>query len=139
MYYTPEIQDLYIGLECEITLYEDNWQPMVLDSFDFITWLQERLNKGAKIRIKYLDQEDIESIGFKFKKIEVTPEDMIEYYVLFGNDFTYLYFKDQKMIIEKHLDASNEVDILFKGTVDNKTEFIKLCHKQLDIKKGEHN
>lgn len=74
-YYTPELEDVYVGYECEIRS----------DSNDTIWWEQQTIKKGWSgvddtlelltyyikynfIRTKYLDKDDIESLGFKYKE-----------------------------------------------------------------------
>lgn len=64
-YYIPEKEDLFVGYNCEICWdYTDPfWIPSNLDIIE----LQMYLNKeeGMSIQTKYLDREDIESLGFK--------------------------------------------------------------------------
>jgi len=74
-YYTPKIEELYKGFKCELCFYKEFGQkePVWIEAeiptqtyanennynFDYI------LEKG-NIRVKYLDREDIESLGWEF-------------------------------------------------------------------------
>lgn len=63
-YYTPTISEFYIGFELEISDKSTNgWQEASLSPID----LQELMNASCewKCRVKYLDKEDIESLGWK--------------------------------------------------------------------------
>lgn len=68
-YYTPEIEEFHVGFEFEY-LYRNSWhkndlnQPFIhaeLDEF------QDSLDKVAHAicRVKYLDEQDIEELGFQ--------------------------------------------------------------------------
>ncbi len=79
-YYTPTIDELYEGFECECwSLLDKKWisckfslKALSLDSYGnkaehaVYFWIENKL-----IRVKYLDKEDIESLGWKLKAEEV--------------------------------------------------------------------
>ncbi len=68
-YYTPSIEEFHIGFEFECQdlstalwmdcVYRLNW---MLEDMDISEWLDDQYSFG--IRVKYLDREDIESLGF---------------------------------------------------------------------------
>jgi len=74
-YYTPEIEDLYVGYECEHT---SNMSSFIVEDYDdvvkdkltstdlrwYIQWAEEENSLKKFIRTKYLDQSDIESLGW---------------------------------------------------------------------------
>lgn len=68
-YYTPSIEEFHVGLE--VTYVHSNKRinhtieenDLILGSYDGVTELYEII-KGSPL-IKYLDKEDIESLGFK--------------------------------------------------------------------------
>lgn len=71
-YYSPKIEELHIGFECEIDQSEINknfkWCEYVIGTdYENITIARaiSEVNKNG-IRVKYLDRQDIESFGFKF-------------------------------------------------------------------------
>jgi hypothetical protein len=61
-YYTPEIEEFHVGFECDI-------QPENIESFQSHRWCAENYfdleASRFKVRVKYLDREDIESFGFE--------------------------------------------------------------------------
>ncbi len=63
-YYIPELSEFYVGFEYEE--YDASWQPAILDFRD-LDVIDDEIREGV-IRVKYLDREDIESLGWKFIK-----------------------------------------------------------------------
>ena len=73
-YYTPEIEDLFIGYECEMQWscgYDPTWEPYVFKITDEdgvyinVGFTFDMLDDGASAaRTKYLDKEDIEKCGW---------------------------------------------------------------------------
>lgn len=61
-YYTPEIEDLRVGYECQ---WNDLsiWRDEILDSYGLFATIINESNESlvSKIRTKYLDKQDIES------------------------------------------------------------------------------
>src|SRR5690606_29619740 len=70
-YYTPEIEEFYVGFEYERFIPKSNsteeecWEKLSM-SINYLS-LEELDNEiiEKEIRVKYLDKEDIESFGFK--------------------------------------------------------------------------
>ena len=109
-YYTPDVSDFYIGYEFEANAdngYGDHWikftysQPswVPFDSEKYILGddSEERKLTGGinpkKIRTKYLDRLDIESLGWKFSEA-------IGKYLWFGKDDWYLSFNPDNQWVE---------------------------------------
>tara|TARA_R100000544_G_C2213483_1_gene53227 strand:- start:114 stop:527 length:414 start_codon:yes stop_codon:yes gene_type:complete len=70
-YYTPEIEEFHVGFEFEsnYTLFsrDREWVKCKLDENN--TWFTEEWYVDAvptEFRVKYLDKEDIESLGWEF-------------------------------------------------------------------------
>jgi len=150
-YYTPEIEEFCVGFECEI---QSSWgmqkgiYPSILRE-DTLTGFQlqkigetETLKKVISgIRVKYLDKEDIESLGFKDYKKAVCDWYKLEGH--FEDSFaSYGYWTKIRLI---HCALNNKIKILayeytwdeketvlFAGTIKNKSEFKKLL-RQLNI------
>lgn len=136
-YYTPEIEEFHIGFKYEyksdfymeiLNKTSGDWRKeecyFLVDS-DGESELNdiEKLIQNKNIRVKYLDKEDIESLGFK--KI--------------SNNWwsTNLYSDGHQLLkINNNYEISygrHEVrDILFSGNIKNKSELKKLM-KQLKI------
>ena len=145
-YYIPSIEEFYTGFEYEeeVIIYTDKgwfthkglgWEKRIFDSTDYMEnyYLSERVKRGLvnkynpTIRVKYLDKEDIESLGFKH-------DTNTEKYLSFNKDNLWLQlttvFETTKLAIK-----DNET-FLFIGIIKNKSELIKLL-KQLGINNNE--
>lgn len=137
-YYIPEFEEFYPGFECEwlcsfpeFPIQEekkDNSIPeyrRITVGLDFeFTQLPERL-KYDNYRVKYLDKEDIESLGWK--NSELTSMEL------------YIFPTPKTSFIEITLEKYNNTLIiekdgftLFEGTIKNKSELKKLM-SQLGI------
>lgn len=121
-FYTPDISEFHVGFEYERFINdEDYWDKLVM-SVNFLTLgeIDEEINK-QEIRVKYLDKEDIESLGFvEYEEncYELKKEDCILNFTKSGFIVIYLYYANST---------------LFQGYCKNKSELKKLM-KQLDIK-----
>jgi len=72
-YYVPTIEEFHVGFEFEV-LIENSWVRFVCDKYFCLTNIftdysesfsvYEKI-KNNKCRVKYLDREDIESLGFE--------------------------------------------------------------------------
>lgn len=72
-YYTPTIEEFYVGFEYEskVTHFRTGkvtWYRCAVEN-DFASCIYQNLIDNSQIRVKYLDQEDIESLGFKKSSI----------------------------------------------------------------------
>lgn len=66
-FYVPNISEFHVGFECEIASINNNWnitgwRKKVIDVSDEFTLFGTHPNL---YRVKYLDKEDIESLGWK--------------------------------------------------------------------------
>lgn len=69
-YYTPEIEEFHVGFECEYKSTINNntyWTSLKLEKEHFS---DDHYYNPFRLflRVKYLDKEDIESLGFNFYK-----------------------------------------------------------------------
>lgn len=110
-YYTPEIEEFYVGFEYERNQYEnDKWYKYVVEKGDVL----DHESKLKNIRVKYLDREDVESLGFN-------TEDNGECYNLqIGFDLYGLYPLENNRI---HI--TKDMKTLFDGIIKNKSELKK--------------
>lgn len=150
-YYEPHLEEFHQGFEYE------RWsssaytpEKYIKEIFEFVDkdyiWdddvtnmLACAYNGGDTLRVKYLDKEDIKSLGFTItkdsKEVELSLES--KRYIggpSAGDDYKIiiLYGLDNKeMWIYKKCNNGYEYD-LFKGYIKNKSELIKLL-KQLGI------
>ena len=124
-YYTPTIEEFYVGFECEINLM-GAWVKNIVEIEDYQP-LQGEINdynpvSNTKFRVKYLDQEDIESLGFK-------ETETMNFFELDNKQESYLSWYPEANRVEI---GDNECSGGFSGTIKNKSELVKLL-KQLGI------
>jgi hypothetical protein len=125
-YYTPKIEEFHVGFEYEYCMLENQLPVWKKDFFGKIindTKTLEWLYKLG-IRVKYLDQEDIESLGFI--TYDDTTFDKGDLQIRFN---CLLQKKGQGLGLIIYNRYSG---IIFTGYIKNKSELIKLF-KQLDI------
>jgi hypothetical protein len=63
-YYTPEIEEFHVGFEYEVNYGENRWVEEKLHSKPQVVTLPYM--NLENIRVKHLDKEDIESLGWEF-------------------------------------------------------------------------
>lgn len=155
-YYIPTIEEFHIGFEYEmkerfgdgtVKTQEDynnaNWTKLTINSLNEIVYINRTLtginsnNLPSAIRVKCLDKEDIESLGFI-----CTGEAGNGYekeFQKFNDDNTWYLLEtsfDNEVHIELEIDKEDGRTInciLFIGTIKNKSE-LKTLLKQLRIK-----
>lgn len=131
-YYTPTIEEFHIGFDYEILL-KDSWEQKTFKGFwESITDLL--LCETPCIRVKYLNKEDMESLGFKIvgeyfdqTKIVFSHPDWVERKWLILR----LYDNIPDVHIFYSWETRNQVDTIFSGEIKNKSEF-KVLLKQID-------
>jgi hypothetical protein len=124
-YYTPKIEEFHVGFEYEFVDGDsEDWEKDIISSkYD----LKEVMgNLFLNFRVKYLDREDIESLGFKFDKFWIREEKGSIY--LF-NFYGLTYFNSTRTIKIWLRDTD---ECIFAGTIKNKSELKRLL-KQLGI------
>lgn len=130
LYYTPEIEEFHIGFEYEwINTNEDDiWRPTIADLEDCYHACNNLNNniEYLKYRVKYLDEEDIESLGWKYYK--KGWKDNSKVYRLNISIGYELYYRGAGSC---HITTSNG-SILFEGNIKNKSELKKVL-KMLNI------
>jgi len=127
-YYTPSIPELHVGFEYEQLNHMNEWIPMKIKG---LYWIIDNLFIKERVRVKYLDREDIESFGFVIDK-NASIDDR-QNFEMHGKSFgTYGITKYEKVksIIYRY-DGSKEYT-LFDGIIKNKSELKRLL-SQLQI------
>jgi hypothetical protein len=114
-YYTPEIEEFHVGFEYQFRI-GSSWVDMVYTSAH---GLEGRILTDL-VRVKYLDREDIESLGFKYLKKGWGDESLV--FRLNKSVGYELYFRGRGSC---HITNSNE-KVLFDGTIKNKSELKKV-------------
>lgn len=138
-YYTPTIEEFHVGFEFETnnvsTLSKEKqiWKQMIATpniigaiDYDLSTNSREGIYRNESIRVKYLDQSDIESLGWVKHNINKNC-----YYIeLHKNTFGTIYMEyydeqETKWCIE----SDRHGETIFIGTIKNKSQlkFIMKC------------
>lgn len=148
-YYTPEIEEFFHGFEYEVwensAYTEEKWIKETFEFFDekeiyhydCVDLIPSFKNHGDSIRVKYLDKEDIESLGWKRDKLRDLQLNKQLYYmnnwILFHDDQNHklsIIVKDPSLNKEMLVNLkTTEVSYI---TIKNKSELKKLM-KQLNI------
>jgi hypothetical protein len=141
-YYTPEIEEFHVGFEFEEEFNAPNWTKLMKPPKDLYEWVKLRLDtshsisiitskiKKRRVRVKYLDQTDIESLGF-----EVYRDSFFKYKECYKKDNLLLAVgpTNEISIVMETLNMFKEYpEILFIGKLKNKSELKRLL-EQLNI------
>jgi len=147
-FYVPNISEFHVGFEYEYKKWIDSnssfeWaksgeirKPYEINWVDSI--MKDPKMDGSQIRVKYLDKEDIESLGFTEDEWSSGSD-----FIFNNNRFVLFYYPINKRLIIKDTNRSfGYIDIygkdcyssynLFDGTIKNKSE-LKVLLKQLGI------
>lgn len=144
-YYTPEVEDLCFGMEiqhngCNVNFEESEYKDDVISIHNInsiaydLTYNQggkEQIARNNSVRVKYLDQEDIESLGFKQIANDCFNISNIDYRGKTNCDLRLLV---RETILIYVIDTEENNYTLFTGHIKNKSELSKLM-KQLKIMK----
>jgi hypothetical protein len=144
-YYVPDISEFHVGFECErnVGALEPNWQPYTcidVPLFDKNTVIKKVIAEGG-LRVKYLDREDIESLGWVYKSYTDDVRDAGGNWAkqtrsgYFKGDWYLSYYNDsfQHCIMIRETEELSEYPAMrFLGTIKNKSE-LKVLLKQLGI------
>ena len=145
-YYTPEIEEFHFGFEFEEEFKNPNWNKLCKPAIDVWEYIKLKLDtshsisriigkiKINKVRVKYLDKEDIESLLIKHNiDIDIINDNgtYLEYNLNGLNSIWFDINNPCKLFI-KQINANNSYrnDVLLN--IKNKNELDKLL-KQLQI------
>ena len=135
-YYTPSLEEFHVGFEFETSYLEDydTWKKVILefDDFGFYTSTWEVDSNPTEFRVKFLDQEDIESLGWRFEKQHAGTEEL-QFTMDFKNpsDDLGLDYDLESHYLRISWYGNGDVT-RFSGRVKNKSELKRLL-KQLSI------
>lgn len=143
-YYTPEIEELHVGFECELKNSSHpinfEWEHFKIIGVDdaeisgrVMDWSFYDTNTAIKeksIRVKYLDRDDIEELGFEYTGESPNNPNTLYY---FGKH-SIIHNKINNRCVITMWDENRTADYTaFVGTIKNKSELKKLM-VQLGIK-----
>ena len=69
-YFTPDIEDIHAGYECELLIF-DKWEPNIVKSYTELRSVDECI-KDKVFRVPYLTKEQIEAEGWEL--IQIYPK-----------------------------------------------------------------
>jgi hypothetical protein len=146
-YYTPSIDEVYVGFELEYhnfsidelgvpELNYDRWDTTILKERNVETFMKFGIGNG--VRVKCLDKFDIESLGWKCIK-EYSTKQVFQSEIKEEGDFEY-WFELDKYLQTKWIEISlwksknnlSDERHVFLGVIKNKSELKKLM-QQLNI------
>lgn len=149
-YYTPTIEEFHVGFECEWRRFEEDWHGGKINSsielYDAAIEYEAGENQTYEYRVKYLDKEDIESLGWEFvslkydgNKIRKLKKEYLNKDItsLKSWEIEYCYYYMDYNFDTNHLVIHNDQEysasyVWFDGIIKNKSE-LKLLLKQLGI------
>ncbi len=134
-YYTPTIEEFHVGFEYEEFGNMNNWFKTQFGDSNSAEYNNELSEcywniDHNKIRVKHLDQSDIESLGFVEDKSNSEPDRLNLEFIKDGYTYSIVLYDTTQIVIYKY---KYKEEILFTGTIKNKSELIKLM-QQLNIK-----
>ena len=154
-YYTPTIDEFHVGFEYEF-LNGDTWEKDEITTKDFSNelageyenWFDEILKGIRNVRVKYLDEEDIESFGFvhttslknyqeNFRITNLLRRLNEEEGDAMYNEVRLQYAPDIHRVIIYGTVTGFEEEKFFEGIVKNKSELKKILEQLNIIEKHE--
>ena len=142
-YYTPTIEEFHVGFECEIFNANSEWFPIVFtkghlyNDLKFTDKFEDSFDNA--FRVKHLDREDIESIGFSLEDSRCgnrLGEGYSRYVYGESRNHPYIVIDNfpgtHKFRIFELLEEGGVSINLFNGIIKNKSELKRLM-KQLGI------
>ena len=128
-YYTPEIEEFRVGFEYEYLgdrVENTRWHKTTFSWYDSkikvhgLFFVESKI-QNKTVRVKYLDSQDIEELGFKYIPDLSEGDGNVRWYDLYekGN-ISLLHWdysnEDTKIVIKRNN------SIIFEGTILNKSE-----------------
>jgi hypothetical protein len=144
-YYTPELSEFCIGFEYEESIGNDKFVNKVFDIHTILRGLTQcsgnNYTVGNYIKVKYLDKEDLEELGFVKDIRTLYPcnftgsfKNEKEYYLEYKPFIPEFNLNELLTILKLDL-INKKHETIFKGTIKNKCELQKIL-KQLGITNG---
>lgn len=137
-YYKPDLEEFHLGFEyeAETTNYPDknNWHPETFylnkSHLDIVT-INTLYNN--KVRVKYLNKEDIESLGFKEQSKNYYFKDAPGSLGYWTDILLDVRWGLDKIVIKGfRVSLAHESEFLFQGKIKNKSEFKRIL-KQINV------
>ena len=129
-YYTPEVTEIHIGFEFEFETGIEGWKQFTITGHKIEAIIDNMSKFKSQFRVKYLDKDDIESLGWEHKQF-VKEDNICLNFKL--KDFVLTHWLQSPFENGLWIEVWNdESDHAFSGYIKNKSELSKLM-KQLGI------
>jgi hypothetical protein len=142
-YYTPEIKELYIGLECEIhehsNINEEYWEKHTITNESLESILKaynysEDKNKWLlfSIKIKRFNYEEIKSLGFKISEWDLEHLNAKEYFIKDVNSHNDIIIEPKSLgsgffrLLWRTGTPRSQLYTKYSGFIKNKSEYLRL-------------
>lgn len=124
-YYTPRPYEFHIGFEFESNYLEKDWVKKKLIIEDIAYFFDSYILDASALefRVKYLDKEDIESLGWEFKNKELG---ILVNTLVFNKKKYSLHYERGNYGIYILINDDYSDYRHFSGTIKNKSELKKL-------------
>jgi hypothetical protein len=114
-YYTPDISEFFVGFQFELLTTDNTWLKREFDLC--YTYEGELAFYIEGSRVKYLSQEDIESLGFVYRGIEYSC-------LIFTKDkYELSYFPEEQDMV---IGYTGDWETLFQGKIKNLSELKRI-------------
>jgi hypothetical protein len=138
-YYTPTIEEFHVGFECErkmedLITFLDEWKRYTVDKY---TWSSNQMGLMVRdhpeaFRVKYLDKEDIESLGWVIIEDRGMEENQGFHFTKRDPNFGIANYSLKYWSTNNRIKINSLIGTWFDGTIKNKSE-LKVLLKQLGI------
>jgi hypothetical protein len=115
-YFTPDIEDMHAGYECELLIYA-KWEPNTIKPYTALKSVVKCI-KDQVIRVPYLTKEQIEAEGWK-----LLSED--KYLQFIKPDYSISYVEKLHLLIVIALEEKQS-DVKYSGTCKDINTFRKI-------------
>jgi len=136
-YYTPEIDELFIGYKCQRRVTKPNyvekylyeWRDYTLDEHYFSAGYEEGQDWNyyeVELRTHYLCKQDIIDLGWidtEYGYFDISPSNTDD------------YLHRLRFLNDKNRDGSPSIEIIFIGAFDRSTVFYGKCKSKNELKK----
>lgn len=155
-YYTPTIEEFHVGFEFEFSGLDGHWKPYpfekqiifknkeesgINNGLFTLEWVgnifsESKLDLSQRLRVKYLDKEDIQSFGWVLKE-EITRQQIYCFEKTINGD-KYTLTLWEEVIPQIKIEVHDYYDIIHSVFIKNKSELKRLL-KQLNIDGNSSN
>lgn len=128
-YYVPNIEDIFIGYECEYFNPYSNpqWEERIIDFEDFSLVFEDDILDPewfkANYRTKYLDKDDIDNVGF---------EQLVSQKHIYENGHVFISCYEDYILSIHKCNKHGEEETLFEGycpSINELRKILKLIQK----------